>query len=72
MTDAYYPKLLMCPRHTDLVGQYKKDVCQMFADSAVKMIFIFDRFADGQIDQLAKMTGVIHEADHAYYTWSTW
>ena len=22
-----------CGRHTDLVGQYRKDVCQMFADS---------------------------------------
>ena len=31
-------------RHTDLVGQYKKNVCQMFADS---VIFIFDGFADG-------------------------
>ena len=25
-------------RHTDLVGQYKKNVCQMFADSIVKVI----------------------------------
>ena len=33
-------------RHTDLVGQYKKNVCQMFADSiiSVEMIFYFDFF----------------------------
>ena len=35
-----------CGRHTDLVGQYKKNVCQMFTDSIIKMIFIFDGFAD--------------------------
>ena len=45
-------------RHTDLVGQYKKNVCQMF-----------DGFADGQIN---KMAGVMHEADHAYSIQSTW
>ena len=33
VTDAYYPKLIIYGRHTDLVGQYKKNVCQMFADS---------------------------------------
>ena len=38
--------------HTDLVGQYEKNVCQMFPDSIrrVKMIFIFYGFANGQID----------------------
>ena len=33
-------------RHTDLVGQYRKDACQMFAD-------IFDGFADGQINKIS-------------------
>ena len=39
-------------RHTDLVGQYKKNVCQMFA---VKMIFFyyFDGFANGQINKIS-------------------
>ena len=37
-------------RHTDRVGQYRKDVCQMFADS---MIFIFDGFANGQINKIS-------------------
>ena len=34
-------------RHTDLVGQYKINVCQMFADSISCIDFIFDGFADG-------------------------
>ena len=28
-------------RHTDLVGQYKKNVCQMFADSISRNDFLF-------------------------------
>ena len=36
-------------RHTDLVGQYKKNVCQMF----VEMIFIFDGFANAQINKIS-------------------
>ena len=39
---------------------------------SAKMIFIFDGFADGRIDKLAKMVGVMHEADHAYSIRSTW
>ena len=27
VTDAYYTKLIIYGRHTDLVGQYKKNVC---------------------------------------------
>ena len=40
---------------------------------SVRMIFIFYGFADGRIDKikLAKMAGVIHEADHAYSVRST-
>ena len=37
-------------RHTDLVGQYKKNVCQMIL--SVKMILIFDGFADGLINKI--------------------
>ena len=40
-------------RHTDLVGQYRKDVCQMFADSISWNDFIFDGFADGQINKIS-------------------
>ena len=45
-------------RHTDLVGQYEKNVCQMFVDSITEI-------------ELAKMAGVMHEADHAYSIDST-
>ena len=40
-------------RHTDLVGQYKKSVCQMFADSISWNDFYFDGFADGQINKIS-------------------
>ena len=53
-------------RHTDLVGQYKKYVCQMLADCT------FFRFVKAELIKLAKMAGVMHEADHAYPIWSTW
>ena len=36
-------------RHTDLVGQYKKNLCQM----SVEMIFIFDGFANAQINKIS-------------------
>ena len=39
---------------------------------SVEMIFIFDGFADGQINKVGKMAGVMHEADHAYSIRSTW
>ena len=39
-------------RHTDLVGQYKKNVCQMLLILSVEMIFIFNGFADGQINKI--------------------
>ena len=38
-------------RHTDLVGQYKKNVCQMIL--SVEMIFYFDGFANGQINKIS-------------------
>ena len=37
-------------RHTDLVGQYKKNVCQMFAIVPVKMIFF--RLANAELIKL--------------------
>ena len=43
----------------------------MFADSISWMIFIFDGFANGQINKI-KMAGVMHEADHTYSIRSTW
>ena len=56
-------------RHTDLVGQYKKNVCQMFADSIGKNDFHFYGFANGQIDKTSK--DVVHEADLTYSIWCT-
>ena len=56
-------------RHTDLVGQYKKNVHQMFADSqilSIEMIFILMDLPMVKLIKLAKMAGVMHEADHAY------
>ena len=43
----------------------------MFADS-ISWIFIFDGFADAKLIKLAKMVGVMDEADHAYSIQSTW
>ena len=40
-------------RHTDLVGQYKKNVCQMFAYSISQNDFHFYGFADSQIDKIS-------------------
>ena len=55
-------------RYTELVGKYRKVVCQMFADS--RFLFLMDlRMA--KLIKLAKMVGVMHQADHAYFIWST-
>ena len=59
-------------RHTDLDGQYKKNVCQMFADSISWNDFYCWRICRWQKIKLAEMTGVMHEADHAYSIQSTW
>ena len=57
-------------RRTDLVGQYKKNVSKCLLILSVnEMIFIFDGF---ELIKLAKMAGVMHEADHGYSIWSTW
>ena len=39
-------------RHTDLVGQYKKHSAKCLLILSVKMIFIFDGFADGRIGKI--------------------
>ena len=59
-------------RHTDLVGQNKKNVCQMFADSISWNDFFFMNLPMAKLIKLAKMAGVMHEADHAYSIRSTW
>ena len=58
-------------RHTDLVGQYKKNVCQMFADCTGYNDFP-PEFVKAVLIKLAKMEGVMHEADHACSIRSTW
>ena len=40
-------------RHADLVGQYKKSVCQMFADSISWNDFYFDGCANTQINKIS-------------------
>ena len=40
-------------RHTDLGGQYKKHVCQMFAYFIRELIFIFYGSGDGGIDKIS-------------------
>ena len=40
-------------RHTDLVGQYKKNVCQSLLILSVEMMFIFDGFANGRINKIS-------------------
>ena len=59
-------------RHTDLVGRYKKSVCQMFDDSTSYIDTHFCQFAMAELIKLAKMEGVLHGADHTYCIRSTW
>ena len=40
-------------RHTDLVGQYKKVSAKYLLILSVEMIFIFDEFANAQIDKIS-------------------
>ena len=60
-------------RQTNLVGQCKKNVCQMFADSISlnDFLFLMDLLMVKLIKS-AKMVGVMHEADQTYSIWSTW
>ena len=41
-------------RHTDLVGKYKKSICQMFADSiSLNDFYFFYGFANAQINKIS-------------------
>ena len=39
---------------------------------SVEMIFILMDLPMAKLIKLAKMVGVMHEADHTYPIWSTW
>ena len=53
-------------RHIDLVGQYKKVSAKCLLILSVEMIFILMDLPILKLIKLAKMVGVMHEADHAY------
>ena len=59
-------------RHTDLVGQSKKNVCHIFADSISPKDPHFCRFPMAKLMKLPEMMGVMHEADHTYSIQSIW
>ena len=60
-------------RQTDLVGQYKKMSAKCLLILSVEMIFYFLMdLPMAKLIKLAKMAGVMHEADHAYSIQSTW
>ena len=56
-------------RHTDLVGQYKNVSVKCLLILPVKMIF--PGFVKAELIKLAKMAGIMHDADHAYSIQST-
>ena len=58
-------------RHTDLLGQYRKMSVKCLLIVPIKMIF-FLRFVKAELIKLARMAGVMYEADHAYSIRSTW
>ena len=59
-------------RHTYLVGQYKKNFCQMLANSISENDVYFYDLPMAKLIKLAKTAGVMHETDHAYSVRSTW
>ena len=59
-------------RHTDLVGQHKKNVCKMFADSIPLADSQFYGFVVAQLIQLPYVADAMHESAHAYSFQSTW
>ena len=66
-------------RHTDLVGKYRENVCQMFADDTCSNDFFFiyfylfpPGFVRAELIKLAKTAGVMHEVHHAYSIQCTW
>ena len=62
-----------CGRHTDLVGQYKRKVYQMFADPTCQndLVSFSCGFVKAKLIKLAKMAGVMLETDHTYSIQST-
>ena len=52
-------------RHTDLVGQYQKNVSNVCRFYQLKC-FKFWGFVMAELIKLAKMAGVMHKADRAY------
>ena len=60
-------------RHTDLVGQYKKNVkCLLILLVEIIFILFLMDLPMVKLIKLAKMAGVMHEADHAYSIRRTW
>ena len=58
---------------TDLVGQYKKNVSQMPADSISSNDYLFFKgLPMAKLIKVARMVGAMHEEDHAYSIRSTW
>ena len=59
-------------RHMDLVGQYKKCLPNVCWSYQLKCFHFFMDLPMAKLIKLAKMAGVMHEADHAYSIRSTW
>ena len=55
-------------RHSDRVGQYKKNFCKMFTDFISSTGLQFYEFAVAQVLKLAKVVGVLDEAGHATFS----
>ena len=58
-------------RHTDLVGQYEKNVCKVFAFSVNKTDVHFFQICHGQVDKVSSDGGVMHGEDHIHSIRST-
>ena len=60
-------------RQNNLLDNTRKTSVKCFLILPVKMLyFLFCGFVQAELIKLAKMTGVMHEADHAYSVQSTW
>ena len=51
--------------HTDLVVKYEKNVCEVFVNSIRYNDLQFYGFVMPRLIRLAKLTGIMHDADHA-------
>ena len=52
-------------RRAKLVGQYKKKICETFADS-ISSTDIVCGFVTDKLIQLTEIVGAMNKADHAY------